>query len=101
MLDEDLKVFAPGASSNFSARLKAAQAIDWGVIVDGYLINAAAVGRMYAASVYADHSRNIPDGETVVTPPVTAIYRCKGFTLLRSFNGLDHYVVVSQFTGDA
>lgn len=89
------------ASRDFSARLKAAQAIDWGVVVDGYLVNAAAVGRMYAASLYSDHSQKIADGETVVTPPVATVYQQQGFTLLRSFNGIDHYVLVSQFMGAA
>lgn len=55
---------------------------------------------MYAASLYSDQSQKIADGETVVTPPVTTVYQQEGFTLLRSFNGLDHYVVVSQFMGD-
>lgn len=89
------------ASRDFLTGLKAAQSIDWGVVVDGYLVNAAAVGRVYAASLYSDHSQKIADGETVVTPPVTTVYQRQGFTLLRSFNGFDHYVVVSQFMVNA
>jgi hypothetical protein len=90
-----------GVSHDFSARLKAAQAIDWGVVVDGYLVDAAPVGRVYTASLYFDQSLRITDGETVVTPPVTTIDQQQGFILLRSFSGFDHYVVVSQFKGDA
>ncbi|WP_249671932.1 hypothetical protein [Pseudomonas abieticivorans] len=100
LVDGDEKVDVLETSRDISARLKTAQAIDWGVVVDGYLVNAAAVGRVYAASLYSDHSQKIADGETVVTPPVTDVYQQQGFTLLRSFNGFDHYVVVSQFVGD-
>ncbi len=99
-MDGDEKVGVLKASRDFLTRIQAAQSIDWGVVVDGYLVNAAAVGRVYAASLYFDHSQKIADGETVVTPPVTTVYQRQGFTLLRSFNGSDHYVVVSQFMGD-
>ncbi|RJX54365.1 hypothetical protein C6380_05195 [Pseudomonas syringae pv. actinidiae] len=82
-----------------SARLKAAQAIQWGVLVDAYLTNAAAVGEVYAASLYHDHSHRIEDGTTVVTPPVQTVRREHGFTLLRSLCGTDHYVLVTEFNG--
>lgn len=89
------------ASRDFSARLRAAQAIDWGVMVDGYLVNAAPVGRVFTASLYSDQSLKIADGETIVTPPVTMVGEQQGFALLRSFSGFDHYVVVNQITGNA
>lgn len=82
---------------NLSTQLEAAQAIHWGVLVDGYLTNAAPVGDLYAASLYLDHSRRIPDGSTVVTPPVKRVREQQGFALLRSFCGKDHYVVVTKF----
>ena len=84
---------------SLSTRLEAAQAIDWGVLVDGYLTDAAVVGDVYAASLYFDHSRRIPDGTTVVTPPVRSIRQHSGFTLLRSLCRKDHYVVVTEFGG--
>lgn len=80
-------------------QLEAAQAIDWGVLIDGYLTDAAVVGDVYAASLYLDHSRRIPDGTTVVTPPVRPIRQHGGFTLLRSLCRKDHYVVVTEFGG--
>lgn len=86
-------------SPNLSTRLEAAQAIHWGVLVDGYLANAAPVGDLYAASLYLDHSRRIPDGSTVVTPPVKRVLEQQGFALLRSSCGNDHYVLVTELNG--
>ncbi|MGY2095711.1 hypothetical protein [Pseudomonas simiae] len=87
----------PEIAPVFFARLEAAQAVSWGVIIDGYLLNAAGVGGVYAASLYFDRSRRIPNGATVVTPPVKTIREHEGFTLLRSHCGNDHYVIVTQF----
>lgn len=82
-----------------------ASAVDWGVTVDGYLVNAARVGDRYAAIVYGDQSGGIRDGMTVVTPSVRAVEQRSGFTLVRSRSGDDHYVIVTELldrdTGDA
>ncbi|CRM32998.1 hypothetical protein ACIQRH_00920 [Pseudomonas sp. NPDC090964] len=82
-----------------------ASAVDWGVTVDGYLVNAARVGDRYAAIVYGDQSGVIRDGMTVVTPSVRAVEQRSGFTLVRSRSGDDHYVIVTELldrdTGDA
>ena len=73
-----------------------ASAVDWGVTVDGYLVNAARVGDRYAAIVYGDQSGVIRDGMTVVTPSVRAVEQRSGFTLVRSRSGDDHYVIVTE-----
>ncbi len=86
---------------SLSTQLKDAQEIDWGVLIDGYLTDAAVVGDVYAASLYFDHSRQIPDGTTVVTPPVRSVRQQGRFTLLRSLCSKDHYVVVTKFGGAA
>ncbi|OQR29720.1 hypothetical protein BWR59_19870 [Pseudomonas sp. Bc-h] len=99
MLPEEKQVSFSQADYCLKTRLIAAQEISWGVIVDGYLSNAALVGDMYAASIYFDHSRLIRDGETVITPPVEVVRKYRGFTLLRSCCGRDHYVIVSVYGG--
>ncbi len=73
-----------------------ASAVDWGVTIDGYLVNAARVGDRYAAIVYGDQSGVIRDGMTVVTPSVRSVVQRSGFTLVRSRSGDDHYVIVSE-----
>ncbi|WLH51299.1 hypothetical protein [Pseudomonas tolaasii] len=84
------------ASPDLPPLVRAAHDIDWEVIVDGYLTDAAAVRDVYAATLYLDHSRVIENGSTVVTPSVRAIAHKQGFTLVRSRCGNDHYVIVSK-----
>lgn len=100
-LSGDEQVSALQATQELKDRLAAAQEINWGVIVDGYLSDAAVVGNVYAASLYLDRARMIQDGETVVTPPVQIISKYQGFTLLKSCCGQDHYVIVSEYGGAA
>lgn len=75
-----------------------AASIEWGVAIDGYLVDAARVGDRFTASVYCDLSRVNSDGMTVVTPEVQALRQISGFTLVRSRTGRDHYVIVSELT---
>lgn len=70
--------------------------IDWGVLIDAFLVDAARVGNRYTAVVYRDHSGASCDGMTVITPEVFAVGEKEGCTLLRSLTGRDHYVIVSQ-----
>lgn len=76
-------------------KVLAAKRIKWGVIIDAYLTNVAKVGTRYSAVAFADRSGLIGDGETVATPPVRTVAEQKGFVLLQSLCGRDHYVVVS------
>ncbi|MCW2293132.1 hypothetical protein M2262_003182 [Pseudomonas sp. BIGb0408] len=80
------------------ASVEQASRIDWGVLIDAYLINAAKVGERFAASVFLDRARAIPDGETVVTPPLRMLSACGDFQLMQSECGRDHYVLVSEYT---
>lgn len=73
-----------------------AQGIDWGVMVDAYLVDAARVGRSYAALVYNDQSSLNSDGMTVATPPLVLVESRAGFKLMRSLNGTDHFVIASE-----
>ncbi len=94
MIDEILKSASP--ESIVPADVRRASDIKWGVFIDAYLVDAARVGNRYAAIVYLDASGAAEDGMTVTTPPVI-VQRVQGsFTLLRSQNGSDHYVVVSK-----
>ncbi|MBP0941015.1 hypothetical protein V2K16_14395 [Pseudomonas alliivorans] len=77
-----------------------AQALDWGVLVDAFLVNAARVGEVYAATVFCDRSRTIPDGSTVVTPPVRLLAVREPYRLLQTLDAGDHYVVASYFSGE-
>ncbi|RMN12717.1 MULTISPECIES: hypothetical protein [Pseudomonas syringae group] len=70
--------------------------IDWGVTIDAYLLGAARIGDRYAAQAYFDLSGNTEDGMTVVTPPVTLLFRKDEFVMLRSVCGKDHYVIVTE-----
>jgi len=99
LLPSDEQVIALEAPDDLGGRLKAAQEINWGVIIDGYLSDAAPVGDVYTASIHFDHSRLIQDGETVITPPVEVVRKYGGFTLLKSCCGRDHYVIVSVYVG--
>ncbi|MDR9862910.1 hypothetical protein [Pseudomonas baetica] len=70
--------------------------IDWGVIVDAYLIGAARIGDRYAAEAFLDRSGLVSDGMTVATPPVTVLMHKNGFMLVRSQCLKDHYVIVTE-----
>jgi len=75
-----------------------AKAIDWGVLVDAFLMNAVFVAGRYAASVFGDLSGAIANGSTVVTPPVRAVSTCGSYRLIQTLDRRDHYVVVSHFS---
>ncbi|WP_256585926.1 MULTISPECIES: hypothetical protein [Pseudomonas] len=75
-----------------------AQGIDWGVVVDAYLIKAARAGQSYAALVYSDQSGVCSDGMTVATPPLCLVESRAGFKLMRSFDGQDHFVIASELS---
>ena len=75
-----------------------AKAIDWGVLVDAFLVNAAFVAGRYAASAFGDLSGAIANGSTVVTPPVRTVSARGPYRLIQTLNGRDHYVVVSHFS---
>jgi hypothetical protein len=70
-----------------------AQQIQWNVLVDAYLTQAARVGARYAASVFLDRAGLIADGTTVATPEVKTVGEKQGFILLQSLCGNDHYVI--------
>lgn len=74
--------------------------IDWGVIVDAYLANAARVGGQYAALVYRDRSGVSSDGMTVLTPVVRPTAQKGTFTLIQTLGGGDHHVIASRYGGD-
>ncbi len=73
-----------------------AQSIDWGVAVDAYLVNAARVGRSYAALVYDDQSGVSLNGMTVATPPLVLVEARLGFKVMRTLSGQSHYVIASE-----
>ncbi len=75
-----------------------ARQLDWGVLVDAYLVQAARVGRRYAAVVYFDHSGAATNGSTIATPPVQEIASIEGFRLLQTLDRSDHYVIVSTLS---
>lgn len=72
-----------------------AQQIQWNVLVDAYLTQAAKVGDRYAASVFLDRAGVIANGTTIATPQVTTVGEKEGFILLRSVCGNDHYVIAN------
>lgn len=78
-----------------------AQRIQWDVLVDAYLTQAAKVGDRYAASVFLDRAGVIADGTTIATPQVRTVGEKQGFVLLRSLCGNDHYVVANWLAGQA
>lgn len=82
-----------------SRELEEARQIDWGVMVDAYLTDAAPVGDRYAACAHRVQSGAICDGMTIVTPPVVVLAEVGTFSLLRSRSGQDHYVIVSRHRG--
>jgi len=73
-----------------------AMTLDWGVLVDAYLFDAARVGDRFAATVFCDRSGTVPDGVTVATHPVRQIAVRGDFKLLQTLDGADHYVVVTE-----
>lgn len=75
-----------------------AQAIDWNVPVDAFLVDAARAGTRYAALVYGDRSGVNQDGMTIATPPLAFIEARAGFKLMRSVCGNDHYVITSELS---
>ncbi|OSR74430.1 hypothetical protein BV326_01249 [Pseudomonas syringae pv. actinidiae] len=78
-----------------------AKAIEWGVIVDAYLVDASRVGQRYAAKVFSDLSGVSEDGMTVATPPLELVEARSGFRLMRSLIGNDYFVIVcEQQTGE-
>lgn len=81
---------------NIPADVEKAARIDWGVLVDGYLTNAARVGSRFTATLFLDCARLIGNGETVVTPPVRKVRSRGNFCLVQSACGQDHYVIVSE-----
>ncbi|UFH49592.1 hypothetical protein [Pseudomonas sp. KNUC1026] len=81
---------------NIPADVKRAACIEWGVLIDGYLTNAARVGSRLTATLFLDCARLIRNGETVVTPPVRKLTSRGDFCLVQSESGNDHYVIVSE-----
>lgn len=73
-----------------------ARIIEWGVIVDAYLSDAARVGQRYAAIVFCDLSGLSENGVTVVTPPLLLLKAVAGYKLMRSVSGADHFVITSE-----
>lgn len=82
---------------NIPANVERASRIDWGVLVDAYLTDAAQVGKRFAATLFFDQAGVISNGETVVTPPLRRLGKRGDFWLMQSESGQDHYVVVSNF----
>ena len=75
-----------------------ASRIDWGLLVDAFLFNAAPFEDRFVATVFYDYSGAIRNGETVITPPLRNIERRQGFVLARSTSGRDYYVIVSSYS---
>lgn len=73
-----------------------AKAHDWGVLIDAFLMNAARVGDRYAATVFCDRSGLVSDGTTVATRSVRQVCAHGGFKLLQTYDGADHYVLVTE-----
>jgi hypothetical protein len=70
--------------------------LDWGVLIDACLFNAARVGNRFAATVFCDRSGVVPDGVTVATKPVRLIAIRGTFKLFQTLDGADHYIVVTE-----
>lgn len=74
-----------------------AMAQEWGVFVDAFLTDAAKVGDRYAAIAYFRRPGSLAeDGVTVATPAVREISSKGAFKLVQTFDGQDHYVLVSE-----
>lgn len=100
------------------AEVRQAMAHDWGVHVDAYLVRGARVGDRYAATAYfawggekcdvppCEHSFETPaggskrlfGGMTVATRSVREIGGWGAFKLLRTLEGDDCYVLVSELS---
>lgn len=87
------------AINEASRELEEARQIDWGVMVDAYLTDAAPVGERYAACAHRVQSGAIRDGMTVVTPPVVCLREVGSFSLVRSHSSQDHYVIITRHHG--
>lgn len=85
-------------ASDVPPEVEAAKCIDWGVMIDAFLMHAASVGSQFTGSVYCDRSGASSNGMTVITPRVVRLSQRHGMTLLRSISGADHYVVVTPFS---
>lgn len=72
-----------------------AQQVQWDVLIDAYLTQAARIGARYAATVFMDRAGLIADGTTVATPEVKTVEARQGFVLLQSSCGNDHYVIAN------
>ncbi|MEX5499160.1 hypothetical protein [Pseudomonas syringae] len=73
-----------------------AMALDWGVYIDAYLLDAARVGNRYAAIAFCDQSGTSSNGMTVATPPVRHVATRGAFKLLQTLDGADNYVLVTE-----
>lgn len=85
-------------ASDLPPEVEAASSVDWGVMIDAFLMHAAQVGSRFTGSVYCDRSGISSDGMTVITPRVIRLSQKHGMTLLRSISGTDHYVIVTPFS---
>ncbi|KWV69497.1 MULTISPECIES: hypothetical protein [Pseudomonas] len=94
----ELAVASGSLEQNVPTEVIQAQRIDWGVMVDAYLIKAARVGQTYAALVYNDQSSLSSNGMTVATPPLVLVEVREGFMLMRSLSGQDHFVITSELS---
>lgn len=87
--------------SDIPPEVEVAKSLDWGVMIDAFLVHAAQVGSQYTGSVYCDRSGVSNNGMTVITPRVIKAARKNGMTLVRSVSGNDHYVIVTPFSVNA
>lgn len=90
----------PGNALEIPGEVEKAKGVDWGVLIDAYLVDAAQVGNRFAASVYRDLSGVSADGMTILTPPVRQLAKVGKFEMLQSLCGNDHYVVVTRFNSE-
>jgi hypothetical protein len=89
-----------GSAPNQTVPSEVVQArnLDWGVIVDAYLVGAARVGDRFAARVFHDLSGVNENAMTVVTPPLQEVERRYGFKLMRSVSGVNYFVIASELS---
>ncbi|EFW80290.1 hypothetical protein [Pseudomonas savastanoi] len=88
----------PGSTitGGLPAEVVRAMALDWGVYIDAYLLDAARVGNRYAAIAFCDQSGASSNGMTVATPPVRHVATRGAFKLLQTLDGADSYVLVTE-----
>lgn len=84
-------------SNHIPVEVVRASSLNWGVLIDAYLIDAARVGDRFAASIFLDCAGAIADGETVVTPPLRELSARGDLRLMQSVCGTDHYIIVSEY----